>query len=452
MRRIAIIGGGASGTLLAINLLKNAKEPLQIYLIEKRSEVGRGVAFSSENDDHVLNVPAAKMGAFPDQPDNFLTWLNSNGRSYDAHDFVPRHLFGKYLSALLSEAEEAAADGVELAILRDEVCGIETAETLAKIKLASGDVIEADRVVLAFGNFLPPHPSVPDLRFIDSPKYIHDVWADGAFENLSPDDEVLIVGTGLSMVDVVLRLNSSGHRGKIKAISTRGLVPAVHKLGYHYEPFFDEVRGQTRITDIFRAVRRHITAAESNGSDWRAVIDTLRPITQEVWQTLPTAEKRYFMQHLSRYWNVARHRMPPAAAERLFELRSEGNLEILSGRLKHISVDENGKFLVNYFAEGEQSYLNADVLINCIGSEANYMRLDSPLIRGLIADGHICRDELNLGLAATPDGKLKNIDGEPSEILFTLGTALRGTLWETTAIPEIRGQAKALASHLLEVA
>ncbi|HMQ02851.1 MAG TPA: FAD/NAD(P)-binding protein [Pyrinomonadaceae bacterium] len=450
MRKITIVGGGASGTLLAVNLSSvSAETPLSITLVESRSRIGRGVAFSTKFDCHLLNVPAGKMSAFPDEPDHFLNWLTSNGHGFEASDFVPRRLFGEYLTALLDERCRMASGNVRFASIEEEAVSLEVNGSTSKLHLASGTTIDVDAAVLAFGNFLPPHPTVPDLSFISANKYIRDVWADDAFETVQPDDQVLIVGTGLSMVDVVLRLRSSGHKGKITSISTRGLLPAVHKLGFHYDPFFDEIRGSTRITEIFTAVRKHARRAGEANSDWRAVIDSLRPYTQRLWQGLPIAEKRYFLQHLSRYWNAARHRMPPAVAAVIDEMQKEGSLEIVSGRLRHISIDNKGDFLVNAIRDGEQSYLNANVLVNCIASQSNFAHIESEFVRDLLAKGLISCDPLCQGLDATPDGQLLNAAGEPSVPLWTLGTALKGTLWETTAIPEIRVQAAKLAKRLV---
>ncbi len=178
------------------------------------------------------------------------------------------------------------------------------------------------------------------------------------------------------------------------------------------------------------------------------MIDSLRPHTQKIWRGLPVSEKRYFLQHLSRHWNVARHRMPAVAAESLEKLRMEGFFELLSGRLNHISVDEDDHFLVNFQLGGEQTYKTVDVIVNCIGSEANFSRIDSKLVRNLLSGGKIRCDAVFQGLDATPDGKLLDSDGRPSPVLHTLGTALKGTLWESTAIPEIRVQARDLASEL----
>ncbi|MGD9627672.1 MAG: FAD/NAD(P)-binding protein [Pyrinomonadaceae bacterium] len=450
MNRITIIGGGASGTLLALNLLKyKGEKRLEINLVEKRPHIGRGVAFSTEEDVHLLNVPAAKMGAYADDVEHFHRWLSENGMTYSATAFVPRRIFGEYLRVQLDEASKGSSDNVELNIFDDEAVDIDMHDQKVSVHLVSGDHLYSEKAVLAFGNFLPPHPSVPDRSFVSSPMYFQDPWDTDVFPSINKDSAVLIIGTGLSMVDVTLQLNKLGHRGVVNAISTRGQLPAVHKLGFTYPPFYDEIKGMTRVTDILRTVRAHSKKADENGSDWRAVIDSLRPVTQQIWLDLPLAEKRYFMQHLSRYWNAARHRMAPEAALVIDELRGTGQLQILKGRLKKITWEAGIGFDVRYSTVGLDQYVHADVVINCIGSESRFDQLDSPLVRNLMNSGYIRCDELRFGLDGTPDGHLKGADGQPSELLYTLGTALKGVLWESTAIPEIRVQARDLARKLI---
>ena len=449
MRRITIIGGGASGTLLALNLLKyEGEQRLEINLVEKRPHIGRGVAFSTEEDSHLLNVPAGKMGAYSDDVEHFHRWLNENEMDYSATAFVPRRIFGEYLREQLEEANETKAENVELNIFDDEAVDIGFEDGKANVQLASGDHIYSEKVALAFGNFLPPHPTVPDQSFIESPMYFQDPWTSDVFASIKPEDAVLIIGTGLSMVDVTMQLYKLRHKGVINAISTRGLLPAVHKLGFTYPSFYEEIKGTTRATDILKSVRKHAKLAQSDGSDWRAVIDSLRPVTQHIWLDLPLAEKRYFMQHLSRYWNIARHRMAPEAALIIDELRGTGQLQILKGRLQKITWEEAIGFDVRYSTIGLDQYVHADVIINCIGSESRFDQLDSRLVRNLMNAGVIRCDDLRYGLDATPEGDLKGSDGKPSDMLYTLGTALKGVLWESTAIPEIRVQARDLARKL----
>lgn len=451
MKRITIIGGGASGTLLAVNLLKNADvAEFELNLVERRSKIGRGVAFGTTRDSHLLNVPAGRMGAFPDDIEHFHKWLSENGRSFDSHDFVPRVKYGEYLRDVFTRATTEVPANVRLNLIDDEAVDMAVNGDSAEIMLGSGEILPSTHVILAFGNFKPPHPSVGDMSFISSDKYFQDPWSSALYDSLDPEDSIFIVGTGLSMIDVALHLHNHGHRGKISAISTRGLLPAVHKLGFTYPSFAEELKNTDRITDILKIVRRHMKNADTNGSNWRAVIDSLRPATQQIWLDLPMAEKRYFKQHLSRYWNVARHRVPVEAAAVLDEMQSMGTLEILKGRLNGIQLNE-GTFNIKFSTLGEEHNLNADVLVNCIGSEANFSRIDSEFVKNLIARRHIRPDELAMGIDATADGRVIDKNNAPSDVVYTLGTALKGILWESTAIPEIRTQARDLALKLLAV-
>lgn len=449
-KKITIIGGGASGTLLAVNLLKNSGDsPLTINLVEKSAAVGRGVAYSTTASVHLLNVPAAKMGAFPDDIGNFYAWLTEKDLPYDDHAFVPRKIYGTYLRETLEKAVLNKSETTQINVIDDEAVDISVDVTQSQVILKSGEILVSDKVVLAFGNSLPPHPNVENNNFTSASKYFRDQWNPEIYTKIEKSDSVLIIGTGLSMVDLVMHYHAGGHKGKIIALSTRGLLPAVHSLGHSYPSFFDELKPMSRITDLLKAVRRHIEKAEAEGSNWRGVIDSLRPHTAQIWLDLPLSEKRYFMQHLSRYWNVARHRVPMEAADVLDEMQADGKLEVLKGRLQTIEFNANGEFETVLKTNGAESLVTTDTIINCIGSESNFEKLDSPLVKSMMTRGYIRNDELNLGIAASPDGRIIGKTGAPSNVLFTLGTALKGTLWETTAIPEIRSQATALSLQLL---
>ena len=440
---ISIIGGGASGVLTAANIIRHTTVPVNINLIEKRPHIAGGVAYSTTNAAHLLNVPAGRMGAFPDDVGHFFQWLTANGYDHDDHAFVPRMIFGRYLK---SELESAAAE--RAAIARLNIVSSEAVDAAdGLVRLADGGELSADLTVLAFGNFLPPDPYVENDDYTASPKYFRDQWSPD-LASIKETDDVLIIGTGLSMVDLVMGYHQAGHKGKILAISTRGMLSAVHELGHTYPAFYDELRSMTRITDMLRAVRQHIARAQDNGSDWRAVIDSLRPYTHQLWKQLPLAEKRYFMQHLSRYWNVARHRMPAEAAEVVEKMQRDGRLSILKGRLKKIESGE--RFVTTYAVDGEIKSVVSDCVINCIGAESNFEKVDSPLLKNLFSRGTIVSDDLKMGIKADENGGVIGADGRASNSIFTLGTALKGSLWESTAIPEIRNQAAALGRYLCE--
>lgn len=442
MHTITIIGGGASGTLLAIQLIRlNQKQPLTIHLVESRPQPGRGVAYSAASLTHRLNVPAGKMSAFPEEPEHFHRWLLSQGHALEADAFVPRRWYGDYLAALLEESLAGNAAAVTLQLHQDEAVDVSHAAGGLVVQLASGQQLPSDQVVLAFGNFLPPHLRGGSQEYLSHPGYQHNPWDPQLVDKVPAEARVLIIGMGLTAVDTILSLHEAGHRGPIQAISTHGWAPAVHELGHSYPSFSAELAGKTSVRELLRIVRRHLALAQQNGSNWRAVVDALRPDTQALWQGLPLAEKRRFMRHLRRIWDVSRHRMPAECAAVLAELEAAGQLQRLTGRINNIEPAADG-LQVSYRRHDEQHSLTVDVLINCTGSESHFARLEQPLVRNLLAKGLIQPDALGLGLQAKPDGQI-------GPRLFTLGTALKGILWESTAIPEIRSQAQHLAARLL---
>lgn len=450
MKKITIIGGGATGTLLAVNLIRNADgQPLEINLVEKKERFGRGVAYSTATDFHLLNVPANKMGAFPDDLEHFFNWLNVRNYNFFSNDFVPRRLYGEYLRDLFGETVSSKSSNIAVNMFDDEAMDISVEHAHSQVTLSSGKSIASDKIVLAFGNFLPPHPRSESRSFIESDKYFQNSWNSEIYNKISANDDIFIIGTGLSAVDTVLSLYHNNHLGEIYLFSTRGLLPAVHEPGFVYPSFYDDLNLLTRITDLLKTVRRHIKLAETRNSNWRAVIDSLRPHTQTIWGNLPEAEKRYFMQHLSRYWNAARHRMPPECAKIIDGLQASGQLKLLKGRLKNIEPI-SGKFEIKFSDIEKQTSLSADAIINCIGSESNFSLVESRLVKNLRAKGLIQPDPLKLGINALPDGRTLNELGSVSNKIFTIGTALKGVLWESTAMPEIRTQASKLARALLE--
>lgn len=445
MKRITIIGGGASGTLLAVNLIKHASdEPLEINLVEKHPTIGRGVAYSTVEDIHLLNVPAAKMGAFPDDIEHFHRWLGESDYDFAPGDFVPRKIYGQYLREIFNAVISERGRTVSVNLLDDEAIDVLTDEDSALVLLRSGEVLPSHRVVLAFGNFLPPDPPTETRDFAAAPKYFQNAWDHNIYDRISPEDDILVIGTGLTAVDNILSFYHKGHRGKIIALSTHGWFPMVHQAAEPYPSFKDEIYEERNIRRIFKSIRSHCRIAEN----WRAVIDSLRPYTQDVWYNLPVGEKQRFMRRLRRIWDISRHRIPPKCNEILQNMQAEGSLEVKRGRLKDIVPAGDG-FTVKYRTKGTDDTIAVNAVINCTGSESNFTKIDFPLVRSLIEKGEIFPDELFLGLNATPDGKIIKRSNEISKVITTLGTSLKGVLWESTAMPEIRAQARNLALKLL---
>ncbi|MBD2200571.1 MULTISPECIES: FAD/NAD(P)-binding protein [Calothrix] len=448
---IAIIGGGFSGSLVAANILRHATIPLSIKLIERRTEIGKGVAYSTPVKNHLLNVPAGKMSAFADKPKHFLKWLHQNGHTdITASTFVPRQVYGEYIQAILNEAEANAPAYISLERIGDEAIAIETSNYHTKIQLSSGKALHVQKVVLALGN-LPASLPQPIAALGNNHPHVKDAWASDAISNLNSDDSLLLVGTGLTMVDVVVALKQQGFRGKIHAISRHGLTPQRHQATIPYFTYLDLETAPKTARGLLHLVRQEIHTAAIHGYDWRAVIDAIRPISQQLWQTLPIPEQKRFLRHVKAYWEVYRHRIAPEIADVLDNTVQSAQLNYYGGRIQTCQEKENA-VEVKICERGTQANIGLQVnrIINCTGANCNYKNVKNTLIANLQAQGLIRPHALSMGMETAANGAVIDADGKVSEILYTLGTPRKGDLWETTAVPEIRLQAAALAQELLK--
>jgi uncharacterized NAD(P)/FAD-binding protein YdhS len=272
--------------------------------------------------------------------------------------------------------------------------------------------------------------------------------AEDAYHNGNSAKDILLIGSGLTAVDVAIELRARGFGGTIHMLSRRGLLPQVHKSATCMPSIFGENFPSTA-SALLREIRTQVARAEAEGNNWRAVIDSIRPMTQKIWHSLPIAEQRRFLRHVRPYWEIHRHRVAPQIGEQLYSELSNGQIQIHAGRITEYSEDEGG-VTVQYRARvnGESAQLRVDRVINCTGPEADFRRAGSPLLSDLLQQGLVCADSLSLGLEVDDDGALIADDGNASEILFTLGSSRKGMLWETTAVPEIRVQAKELTALL----
>jgi uncharacterized NAD(P)/FAD-binding protein YdhS len=426
---VAIVGGGAAGALVAIQLLHKARGPFRVCIIDRAGAIGRGVAYATPEPSHVLNVAASGMSAFPDRADDFVRW---SGAAPD--DFVPRATYGEYLQATLGEAGARAAPGVSLLALGGEAVSLSADAAGVCIRLADGTELSARAAVLALGNF----PSA-ELPIPASDAYRSSPWEPGALDGVPPDAQVLLLGTGLTMVDAALALDRRGHTGTLHALSRHGLLPQVQG-----DALASRLRiGATGVRGLLRALR----LATRRDGEWRPAVDGLRPVTQRIWMRLSDSEKRRFLRHVRAFWDVHRHRMAPVVAEQIARLRAVGRLLVHAGTLRSIAMD-GPIAIARYRPRGErvERELRIARIVNCTGPAMYLADVRHPLIASLLESGLVRADSLGMGLSADHDGAL---NGNAPGRLFTLGNLRRGELWETTAIPELRAQAEAIASRLL---
>lgn len=449
MTRIAIIGGGFSGTALAIQLLRRGAADLEIHLFNRSGPKARGLAYGTRSPLHVLNVPAGRMGLSPDDEGDFLRYLQQAEPGVGSGDFVGRSRYGDYLETRLAEAVKSSA--ARLHHHGVAVTDLVRVGNAWRLSHAAG-ALSVDAVVLATGNFAPATPPVLDA-FTDHPAYVRDPWTPGALSAIAPEAPILLLGTGLTMYDLALALTAQGHRGPLIALSRRGLTPQPHREHSH-APSLPAIPSslliQTRIRPMLRVLRRLIGEAAARGSDWRDLIAALRPVTPQLWQQLPVPERRRFLRHLQVYWDVHRHRAAPAIAEAIAALRAKGQLRIEAGRLLDVAATTDGLTLA-YRPRGRagRERLCVAHIINCTGPDSNVARLPDPLFRSLLAQGLIRPDSLGLGLDADDQDLLRGADGLRQPGLYLIGPMLRARDWEATAVPELRQQAARLAERLL---
>ncbi len=429
---IAIVGGGVSGALTAYHLARRGTAA-RVVVIDPRQRLGLGLAYSTPSQLHLLNVPAGKISALPDDPGHFLRWLAANhDPSATAETFAPRAVFGRYVQSLL-------ADVPSIEHLQTTAVACQPTATGATLTLDAGTRLTADRVVLATGNFDPAPLKGVAPEAATTGTYRHNAWADDTYDGLAPGAAVTLIGTGLTAVDVLLRLRERGHRGPITAVSRHGVFPSRH----HPHPDRSEPAIATGTPPTCLAYLRALRATIAADVEWRSAVDSLRPITNDLWLALPIHEQRRFKRHLQRRWDVVRHRMAPTIADAVAAELAAGTLIIRHGHLTAVAADGT-------VALGNGQRFPAHRVINCTGPSMDYRKVGSPLLDTLFAHGHARPGPLGGGLWCDANGALLDAAGEPSTVLFNLGPARLGTLLESIAVPELRQQAVALAASLAD--
>lgn len=432
---VAIIGGGFSGALLAIRLAAGGGA---VRLIERNRRTGVGLAYGACDPHHLLNVPTTRMelGLSP----SFADWLPMQGFTPPSgvslsDAFAPRALFGRYV-------EERLGDAQNIERIRGDAVRIETQPRA--VVLADGRRIAADIVVLATGNRGP----APLRHAHDHAHASPDPWAHDAHAALDPQAPVLLVGAGLTMVDIALSLSARGHRGEMIALSRHGLLPARHQAGGAWSPFLQSADATTA-RGAFALVRRNLEAAIAQGTPWQRVMDAARPDVARVWGAWPQSERARFLRHARALWDTHRHRMAPQIADELDALRSSGRLRVMAGRLLGAEA-RDGMLDVSVRQRGATAPTTLTVarVINCTGPASDFAVIEDALFADLRRAGLIRADALRLGLE-TRGSALVDAQGQASDWLFALGALTRPAYWEVTAVPEIRAQVDTLTPRLL---
>ena len=428
VQRVAIVGGGFSGAMLAARL---AERGVPATLIDRTGSFGPGLAYSTPFEKHLLNVRSDRMSAVEGRPTDFVDWLRDHCPRHAAPDgFAPRRLYGEYLQHRLNAARLAHPRMIEL------VTGEVTAIGEDGLGLSDGRTIAAGAVVLATGNPAPKTAGAGSRRVIADP------WALTALERIGPDDAVIIVGTGLTMVDMALWLEAHGRTGPITALSRRGLTPRVHGAGHDHPKAPTQALLSGPLSHRLAEARR--LAGEGG---WRGMMEGLRPVTAALWAEADIQTRARWLRHLRPWWDVHRHRIPAGVAGTMARLEAEGRLRILAGRVARIEADARQVRLHWQPRDGSiQPAITGQWLIDCTGP--GHGAGDDPLTGPLIRSRRARLDPVGIGLDLDGEGQVRTGDGATNGRLFALGPPARAAFWETTAVPDIRKRIEALVDRL----
>lgn len=417
---VVIVGGGAAGVLVTAYLSRLTTRPIRVTVVDAGpARLGAGVAYSTDDPAHLLNVRTSNLSAWSDQPDHFTNWLAQRGTPALPSAYVERRTYGAYLAAVASDALNGPVAHVHP--IHAKALDLHRSDANWRVRLSDGTTLTSRHVVLATGVGVPS----PIRAALNRPRYIADPWRTGALDAIGDRDSVLVIGTGLTAVDIATTLGRGNRR--LVAISRHGLIPAAHTV-YAPTPMPFAPDAPTGLADLRRHMRHRIATSMDATGDWRPAVDGVRPHTQRLWQALEVAEKHAFLERDRRRWEVARHRMAPRVAAAIADMRASGQLTVRS---------DNAAAAIA--AAGPDTWI-----VNATGPDPDLTRCPDPLMQSLFRSGYARPGPCGIGFATTGIGQLAGTPG-----LWTLGSPRRGDLWESSAIPEIREQARDLAVALL---
>lgn len=425
--RVAIIGAGASGTAVAISILrKNAAN--ELFIFNKSSTCHRGIAYGTKYHEHLLNVPAKKMSIIKEEPLHFFNWVKMNNYSENENAFIPRIIYGKYLEDTFNESQRNSE--VKVMSIISEVMNIKP-ESGKYFVYTETEQLEVDKVILAsgwqVGEGIPEE--IPD--------------------SINSDAKAIIIGTGLTATDSYLTLRKAGLCGEVTMISRRGVLSKIHNLS---DPLDTPIKSpdELNLKKLLRYFRERSEERIREGLSWHGVIDAFRPFTKTFWNTLSDREKSRFLRHLRPYWDAHRHRMPEEVGEIIKADLKSGKLKVISGRIVDIKEHGNKEFSVSlrHRHANYTSILNAARLVRADGVTVFSNSKESSIYSSLLNNNLASIDSFSLGFNITKNYELINRDGKISKGIFAIGPLARGTYWETTAVPEISETALQIVTAL----
>lgn len=454
--RIVVIGGGLTGSAFVLHLLRDHDPEARITLVEPAATLGAGLAYSTKDPVHRVNVAASRMSLFSEQPEHFDTWLRVREMpEADPESVLPdgrlyprRALFGRYVHDTLQAAIVAAR--ADMRHVRQRAVAAVPMDAGFQVHLEDGEVLQADLLVLAVSH------TAPDL-----PRFLHglegeaglvtDPWQPDALDALPGNGSTLVIGTGLTGCDVIASLRARGHTGRIIAVSRRGLLPRPRTM----QPVaafgtFDQGPAITALA-LLRRVRGAVAEAARRDRPWEDVIDALRTQARTVWGSLPTVERRRLLRHLRPFWDVHRFQSAPQIDRVILDELSGGGLELLAAT--PLAVERCGagfRVLLHPRGGPASRRITREVasIVNCTGPGHRSVVERHPVLRALHAAGALEADPVALGIAVDMCSRVIPPNGNAWENLFVVGPLARGTHGELMGLPQVSTQPREVAAAI----
>ncbi len=462
MNKIGIIGGGFSGLMVAYHLIINSKSQITIHIIDDNFKNGKGIAYSCNSSELILNVTAGKMSAINSDPDHFLNWASKHAdyinteKKILSNAYLPRNFYGKYLESIWHEINTIAINNkIIIDVLKKNAVDIDKVNNDFKVTFSDGNTETYSSCILSTGNQPPQNPTVFNQEILQSNIYYQNPWDEKIYNKINNKLPILIIGNGLSMVDTVIELKNIGFNNKIFSLSPHGYNILPHRTNdVTYEDIKIEYKILNNISllNVLKLINFHRKKLRSLGVSAEAVIDAIRPFSQEIWRKFTINEKRIFLNRLRHFWGVARHRLPMQIHDKIQNYRIKNELEIIAGKIIDANViNDEIKVLYTNRITNENSELIIGKIINCTGPEMNYSKCDNKLLLNCIRKGYIQQEDLNLGINIDVTSfQVKGHNNQIVKNLFTLGSSLRGELWESTSVTDIKIQAESVANIILK--
>ncbi|MBB3212218.1 putative NAD(P)/FAD-binding protein YdhS [Herbaspirillum sp. Sphag1AN] len=456
---IAIIGGGFAGVVTAIHMIRAASKQsessetpaLSISIIESSEHIGRGIAYSTDNPDHIVNGLAQLFGVYPDQPAHLTEWLRAHAAEHGwtppegvefENAFAPRWLYGTYIQDTLRHALRRAGARVRLETVKARAVDLNPQAQGYQVILQDGRRLQAARVVLALGLFRGRSNAVLSSANGDAlvpERYIDNIWDTTSWQAARQDQDILIIGTSLTALDAALNAERAGFKGKFHALSRRGLLVQPRRQRTAWPDVLDPTQLPTTLRDLLRATGRARRAIKAAGADWQQLPPAIRPHLPALWANASHSDRQRFLRHLRPFWEISLHRAGPESAKKLSQLIDAKRFDHHAGRIRSLRATSNGRIAVEWQTRGQQQTqtLVVDRVANALGYEFDWSRIDDPLVRHLQERKLVQRHATGFGIDAVPQtGAVLSVQGVAQDDLYAVGHPLRGVIWESNAIGE----------------